>query len=372
MGSGSCSLPLVTGANIASEPSSRKTCSVPSPETSTRTTSGAARFSWMAGLAVSMNGSTRYLDRFARGELRVRVQPLEQRRRCMESFGKALEERLVAEPRQLRLLDQILRNRPGERARRVLVRDRIVGEDRLSAERLARRAVGRTGYWKSLHLLERAQCARGVCAGPAVNLAGRKAGAIQEHLEDDQVLAAVAGVLLRRGAQQSCGQKSHHQHEHRNCRTRALRLRSGRAADAIARVSDKLQMTLGGCRGEPHQTNPRKTSERTRTAGKAPEKGRAAGQREGPAVAEPAAGRRRGPDIAGIVPGPQPSPWADEEGEEPSNRGPLGPPRAYVGPSSFKSRNAPISLQSDNPLAAAASRTRPAAAASWAATPTDR
>jgi hypothetical protein len=23
------------------------------------------------------------------------------------------------------------------------------------------------------------------------------------------------------------------------------------------------------------------------------------------------------PDIAGIVPGPQPSPWADEEGEEP-------------------------------------------------------
>src|SRR5688572_4282378 len=55
-----------------------------------------------------------------------------------------------------------------------------------------------------------------------------------------------------------------------------------------------LWMTLGGSRGEPHQTNPRKTSERARAAREAPEKGRAAGQREGPAVAESQAwGRRR-------------------------------------------------------------------------------
>src|SRR5688572_18063558 len=60
-------------------------------------------------------------------------------------------------------------------------------------------------------------------------------------------------------------------------------------------VSDKLQMTLGGSRGEPHQTNPRKTSERARAPREAPEKGRAAGQREDPEVAEPAAGWRRGP-----------------------------------------------------------------------------
>ena len=56
----------------------------------------------------------RDLDRVARGESRAGIQPLEQRRRRVETLAEALEERLVSERGQLRLCDEIVGNRLGK------------------------------------------------------------------------------------------------------------------------------------------------------------------------------------------------------------------------------------------------------------------
>ena len=133
----------MTGANIASDPSSRNTFSDPSRETSTRT-SGPAAFCRIAGFAVSANGSTAgTLIVSPRGESRAGVQLLDQRRRRVESLAEALEERLVSERGQLRLCDEIVGNRLGKRTGTIIRRDRVVDQDRLppSALRVAQSVV---------------------------------------------------------------------------------------------------------------------------------------------------------------------------------------------------------------------------------------
>jgi hypothetical protein len=113
-----------------------------------------------------------HLDRFAGGERRIRVEPLQQRRAGVKPLAQRLEDRRVTERRQRCLLHHVLRHRR-VRTGRVGVGDGVGHERRRLVER---DAGGRRRGLRSAR----------VAAPAGIDLAGREVGAIEAHLKRER------------------------------------------------------------------------------------------------------------------------------------------------------------------------------------------
>src|SRR5439155_10476152 len=134
----------------------------------------------------------RYTDLLTRRERGAGGQTLQQRGRRVEPFGEHFDRRLVFEPGQLRLLDEIFRDVRDEGTCHVLTGDGIRGDwrtRRITAERPPRLAVGGAVAGKPLRGLERGERVREVVARLAVYLSRRESLSIEQNLEPEVVAA---------------------------------------------------------------------------------------------------------------------------------------------------------------------------------------
>ena len=184
IGSGSLLLPTVTGVYNTTPPDSSTTDSARSVfETVTVTGAGLAPLAGGSG-----GGGTFGTFSVSPAVLnsRLGIQRAQQLGAGVKPLAQPLERRAIAQRRQRRAFHHVLGNVFRERARDVLGGD-LIRDNRVARSRLGqggqRRGVGLPGGWKLPGLLKRGHGLARDHAGPAVDLAGREAGAIQPDLQ---------------------------------------------------------------------------------------------------------------------------------------------------------------------------------------------
>ena len=109
----------------------------------------------------------------------------------MKALRELFHRRLVPQRRQRRLLREAGGNL-FERPLQVVAGDRVGRDRRLGSvggERLPRRAIGLTARRETARGLHRREGVRKICAGFSVDLPGREALPIEQHLEADEIAA---------------------------------------------------------------------------------------------------------------------------------------------------------------------------------------